>query len=120
MHLPERHDQTLIAEDPDAPLACSGIGRSTTCRSRVAALPEGVGSRESSRELRQGVNDFDHARYDGPFPPRSRGTHHYHFRLAALNTQSLSVPPAAKAADICREAAPYILTQAELVGTYAR
>jgi hypothetical protein len=85
----------------------------------VTALPEGAGSK-TSEELHQGVNDYGHARYDGPCPPQGHGTHHYHFRLAALDTPMLRVSPAAKVADIWRAAEQHILAQTELVGTYAR
>jgi phosphatidylethanolamine-binding protein (PEBP) family uncharacterized protein len=44
-------------------------------------------------QLEQGVNDFGHARYDGPCPPTGHGTHHYHFRLAALDTPRLVLSP---------------------------
>lgn len=71
-------------------------------------------------QLEQGVNDFGHARYDGPCPPAVHGTHHYHFRLAALDTPRLALAPAAKVADIWRAAAPHNLAETELVGTYAR
>jgi hypothetical protein len=83
-------------------------------------LPEGAGSEPSAAEFHQGVNDYGHARYDGPCPPQGHGTHHYHFRLAALDTPSLIVSPATKVADVWRAAEPHILAQTELVGTYAR
>jgi Raf kinase inhibitor-like YbhB/YbcL family protein len=98
----------LIIEDPDAP---SGVFRHWPVYNlppEVAALPEGIGGQASAEELHQGVNDFGHAGYDGPCPPRGHGTHHYHFRLAALDTSNLTVSPAAKVADVWRSRrAPY-------------
>jgi hypothetical protein len=110
----------LIVEDPDAP---SGMFRHWAVYdlpADVTALPEGIGSPGSAETLDQGVNDFGHANYDGPCPPRGHGTHHYHFRLAALDTSRLVVSPGAKVADIWRAGEPHILAQTELVGTYAR
>jgi hypothetical protein len=109
----------LIVEDPDAP---SGMFRHWAVYdlpANVTALPEGIGGRGSGETLNQGVNDFGHTNYDGPCPPRDHGPHHYHFRLAALDTPRL-VSPGAKVADIWRAAEPHILAQTELVGTYAR
>ena len=110
----------LIVEDPDAP---SGMFRHWAVYDlpgNVTALPEGIGSQGSAETLNQGVNDFGHAYYDRPCPPRGHGTHHYHFRLAALDTFRLVVSPGAKVAEIWRAAEPHILAQTELVGTYAR
>jgi Raf kinase inhibitor-like YbhB/YbcL family protein len=110
----------LIVEDPDAP---SGVFRHWAVYNlppERTSLPEGAGQGAQTEPLSQGINDFGHARYDGPCPPTGHGTHHYHFRLAALDTPRLVVPPKAKVAEIWRAAEPHILAQAELVGTYAR
>jgi Raf kinase inhibitor-like YbhB/YbcL family protein len=110
----------LIVEDPNAP---SGVFRHWAVYDIPAdrtALPEGAGQGTRVVQLSQGVNDFGHAGYDGPCPPSGHGTHHYHFRLAALDTPRLVLPPKAKVAEIWRAAEPHILAEAELVGTYAR
>jgi Raf kinase inhibitor-like YbhB/YbcL family protein len=60
----------LIIEDPDAPTGVFRHWAVYNLPPEVAALPEGVGGQPSAEELRQGVNDFGHARYDGPCPPR--------------------------------------------------
>lgn len=110
----------LIVEDPDAP---SGVFRHWAVYNlppERTALPEGAGADAPPGGLSQGVNDFGHARYDGPCPPPGHGTHHYHFRLAALDTPRLALRPNARVAEIWRAAEPHILAEAELVGTYAR
>ncbi|MEJ2436312.1 MAG: YbhB/YbcL family Raf kinase inhibitor-like protein, partial [Pseudolabrys sp.] len=56
----------------------------------------------------------------GPSPPKGHGTHHYHFKLAALDVDTLHAPPSAKVADLRRFAKSHILGETELVGTYAR
>jgi len=67
-----------------------------------------------------GVNDFGEPRYGGPAPPKGHGTHHYHFRLAALDVETLTRKPKAKVEDIWKMAQTYIIDQGELIGTYAR
>ena len=52
--------------------------------------------------------------------PTGHGTHHYHFRLAALDTPRLVLSPATEVADVWPAAEPHILAETELVGTYAR
>src|SRR5690606_24666805 len=67
----------LIVEDPDAPTGTFrhwGIYNIVAGRNR---LPEGAGA--GTESLGHGINDFGHARYDGPEPPEGHGVHHYHF-----------------------------------------
>jgi len=110
----------LIVEDPDAPV---GVFRHWGLYNIVAGrrrLPEGVGRKGKTEALGTGVNDFGEARYRGPAPPRGHGPHHYHFRLAALDVDTLAAGPAAKVADIWKAAQRHMIGQAELVGIYAR
>jgi Raf kinase inhibitor-like YbhB/YbcL family protein len=113
----------LIVEDPDAP---SGTFRHWGLYNIVAQrnrLPEGFGVGAKPEDLGMGVNDFGKPRYNGPAPPQGHGTHHYHFKLAALDVERLAQAPhaaAARVADIWKAAQGHILAQAELVGTYAR
>ena len=111
----------LIVEDPDA-------RRGTTFRhwglynidANRDLLPEGVGHSVKTEDLGMGVNDFGHPHYDGPAPPKGHGLHHYHFKLAALDTDTLSQAPKARAEDIWEMAQDHLLAQAELIGTYER
>lgn len=110
----------LIIEDPDAP---SGIFRHWGLFNVAATrdrLPEGVGTARDQGAGDQGVNDFGARHYNGPCPPKGHGRHHYHFRLAALNTARLEMPAKAKVADIWEAAKPHIIAQADLVGTFER
>lgn len=107
----------LVVEDPDAP---SGMFRHWAVYDIPAGeerLVEGAGE---TGELNQGVNDFGNARYDGPQPPRGHGTHHYHFRLAALDTDRLDIGGRQSAEEIWEAVQPHIVEEAELVGTYER
>jgi Raf kinase inhibitor-like YbhB/YbcL family protein len=107
----------ILCEDPDAPSgtfrhwAMCNIGADQT------GLSEGFGTRPDG-EFAQ--NDFGHARYDGPRPPQGHGLHHYHFRVAALDTDHIEVSPDQNAVELWRAVQPRILAQAETVGTYQR
>lgn len=104
----------LIMEDPDAP---AGTFRHWGIYNlKGNGLAEGApgGSRSAVK------NDFGETRYRGPSPPKGHGIHHYHFKLAALDVDTLHVPASAKVADLRRFAKSHILAEAELVGTYAR
>jgi hypothetical protein len=108
----------LICEDPDAP---SGTFRHWAVGNIPAdenGLPEGIGSSGGGFEFAR--NDFGHAGYDGPSPPRGHGVHHYHFRLAALDTDTIEVSPHEDAEEFWLAVEPHILAQAETVGTYQR
>lgn len=115
-----RRSFVLIVEDPDAPSGTFRHWAVYDIPPERTALPEGVRQGAEVEQLRQGVNDYGHVGYDGPCPPQGHGTHHYHFRLAALDTPSLVLAPTEKVAEIWRAARPHILTETELVGTYAR
>ena len=108
----------LVVEDPDAPRgtfrhwAVHGLEPDRT------RLDEGAGQRDS--DLAQGANDFGNSNYDGPEPPEGDAPHHYHFRLAALDTDHLEVGPRQRAEAVWEAAQGLILEVAELVGTYQR
>ncbi len=110
----------LVVEDPDAP---AGTFRHWGLYNIMAdrnLLPEGVGHGAKAETYGVGVNDFGHSRYDGPRPPKGHGVHHYHFRLAALDVETLTPSPKARVADIWQAARRHMLAEAELVGTYER
>jgi len=88
-------------------------------KAKRTQLPEGVGHGVRTEDLGMGVNDFGEPRYGGPAPPKGHGTHHYHFKLAALDVETLTQAPTASVADIWRAAQAHVIAQAELVGTYA-
>ena len=91
----------LIVEDHDAPVG------TVTHWAAYDLDPDAGGLPEATREgdVPQAVNDMGHARFDGPKPPKGRGPHRYHFRLAALNVKSLSVARRANSPG-CQESGP--------------
>lgn len=68
----------------------------------------------------QAINDFRHAGYRGPCPPRAAPSHHYRFRLFALDTERLGLGPGANCRDVEAAASRHALATAELVGVYGR
>lgn len=110
----------VVMEDPDAPAGTFRHWAIYDIMPTRTQLPEGLGGSVKAESLGHGVNDFGHARYDGPAPPKGHGVHHYHFRVAALDVQHLAVPPSAKVAEVWEAARPHVLDQAEIVGAYQR
>ncbi|HXP76535.1 MAG TPA: YbhB/YbcL family Raf kinase inhibitor-like protein [Stellaceae bacterium] len=108
----------LFCSDPDAPggtfyhWAIFDIPRTTTELAEhhrpAAALPH------------EAMNDFGKKGHGGPCPPHGHGDHHYHFRLFALDTESLPAGPRASCRDIERASKEHAVAEAELVGTFAR
>ncbi|RZN12769.1 YbhB/YbcL family Raf kinase inhibitor-like protein [Bradyrhizobium genosp. SA-3] len=111
----------LVVEDPDAPSGTFRHWGLYNIMGERTVLPEGVGGRKAKAEdIGKGVNDFGEPNYHGPAPPRGHGTHHYHFKLAALDVEALSQAPKLAVGDIWKAAQTHLLGQAELVGTYSR
>jgi Raf kinase inhibitor-like YbhB/YbcL family protein len=110
----------LIVEDPDAPSGTFRHWATYNIPPDRRELAESVETGPDGRALRYAANDFGNARYDGPEPPHGHGPHHYHFRLAALDVPSLSVPAQAGADRLWREARKHVIEEAELVGVYER
>ena len=104
----------VLVEDPDAP---SGTFRHWAAWDLPA---DRTALEESAAPEHVAVNDFGNRGYDGPQPPRGHGLHHYHIRGAALDVDHLDLNPKAKVAEAWQAAAPHVLDQAEIVGTYRR
>ena len=110
----------LIVEDPDAPKGTFRHWAAYDIPSDTRQLTEAAGSRESGPTLQMGRNDFGNARYDGPQPPPGHGTHHYHFRLFALDVPELEVSPDSPASDILAAAEEHALEEAEVIGLFEK
>lgn len=115
----------LVVDDPDAPRAEPWVhwllyGIPADCRALEAGLPR----RERPGEpdgARQGRNSFssDNLGYRGPAPPSGHGTHHYRFRLHALD-EATGVAPGADRKALEAAMDGHVLATAELTGTYER
>lgn len=108
----------LIVEDPDAPSGTFRHWGIYDIRPERTQLPEATTTGAETETLGHGVNDFGNSHYDGPQPPKGHGVHHYHFRLAALDVDTLHLGPKAGIGDIWAKAQPHILAETELVGTF--
>src|SRR5206468_2370544 len=89
-------EYALIMDDPDAPRPQPWVHWVIYhIRGDVTSLPEAVPPDESLATppgAHQGKNTWERIGYGGPAPPKGHGTHHYHFRVYALDT-SLSLEP---------------------------
>lgn len=113
----------LIVDDPDAPTPepwvhwlIYNIPADTT------GLAEGV-PREPTLQAPpgalQGKNSWDQVGYRGPAPPQGHGTHHYHFKLYALDAP-LSAGPGLDKKGLLDAMSGHVLGHCEVVGTYQR
>lgn len=104
----------LVVDDPDAP---NGLFRHWGSYD----IPATTRSISSGQALgKQAINDFGNSGYGGPCPPKGHGPHHYHFKLYALDTDTLDLPADPKVADVEKAAKAHALAVGELVATYER
>jgi Raf kinase inhibitor-like YbhB/YbcL family protein len=106
----------LILDDPDAPSGTfvhwvlynvpASVHNLTENIPTDATLPDGS---------MNGQNGARRSGYTGPCPPS--GTHHYHFKLYALDS-TLPLKPGATKDQLTAAMQGHILAQAELIGTY--
>jgi Raf kinase inhibitor-like YbhB/YbcL family protein len=109
----------LIMDDPDAPAGTWVHWVIYDLPADTRELAEGVAKQEQlSNGARQGRNDFGKIGYGGPCPPPGK-PHRYFFKLCALDAK-LDLKAGATKADVERAMKGHILTQAELIGRYAR
>ncbi len=108
----------LVMEDPDAPAKTFRHWGLYNIAPERSALPEAFTAGVRTESIGWGVNGFGEAQYDGPQPPKGHGVHHYHFRLAALDVDTLHLGSRARVEEIWKEARPHILAEAELIGTF--
>lgn len=79
------------------------------------SLPENVMTEKLPYGTLEGLNDWGKTGYGGPCPPT--GTHHYHFKLYALNTILPDLKHPTKA-QLEQAMDKHIIEMTELVGTY--
>lgn len=102
----------LIMDDPDAPHGVFVHWVIYNFSPFTTKIEEGNLPGEAS----MGLNSAENTTYTGPCPPS--GTHHYHFKLYALNLSlSLQYPTAE---DVYNAMNNSVLASTELVGLYSR
>jgi len=113
----------LIVEDPDAPRAEPWVHWVLyKIPADVRTLPEGIPPTpklDVPPGALQGQNSWGTDGYRGPAPPPGHGTHHYHFRLYALDAP-LGAAQGLDKNGLLAAMNGHILAQAETVGTYER
>lgn len=123
--LPEgTRELVLIVDDPDAPRAEPWVHWLLyAIPASVHEIPRGASGDEprlsEPRGAVQGRNDFQDLGWGGPLPPKGHGTHHYHFKLYALD-EALGLGPGAVKSELLNAMDGHVLAEAELVGTYSR
>ncbi|KGD96999.1 MULTISPECIES: YbhB/YbcL family Raf kinase inhibitor-like protein [Rhizobium/Agrobacterium group] len=107
----------LIVEDPDAPRGTFRHCGMFNIPKDWSELSRGVHVK-SKGGVRFSRNDFGNTRYDGPQPPKGHGTHHYRFRIAALDVPELEMSDMADAKSMWDEVRKHTLSEASLTGTF--
>jgi Raf kinase inhibitor-like YbhB/YbcL family protein len=109
----------LVCEDPDAD---TGVithwvvyGMAPDTPGLQGAVPRDAYIEEPV-ELVQGLNEYDEVGYSGPAAATDRGPHRIFFRLFALDTELLDLPPGVTRSELRQAAKGHILATAELVG----
>ena len=116
----------LICDDPDAPVEEPWVHWVIYhIPPDTKELPEGVPPEPKLAkppEALQGKNSWPSGRtlgYRGPAPPKGHGTHHYHFKLYAIDKE-LGLDAGATKKQLQSAMKGHVLAQGELVGTYER
>jgi len=114
------HAQSLaiIMDDPDAPAGDWVHWLVYDLPPSLTQLPAGIpeGGRLSGGGS-QGRADFGSVGYGGPCPPR--GTHHYFFKIHALDVM-LHLKPGATKKELLKAMQGHIIAEGRLMGTYER
>jgi Raf kinase inhibitor-like YbhB/YbcL family protein len=115
---PEAKTLAIIANDPDAPAGAWTHWLVYNLPAATMGLIENMPAQEKvAGGGLQGKNDFGKIGYGGPCPPS--GTHHYFFKVYALDTE-LSIKPGATKDQLLKAMEGHILAQGQLMGTYSR
>jgi Raf kinase inhibitor-like YbhB/YbcL family protein len=114
--LPEgTREVALICDDPDAPMPEPFVHWVVyKISANSTRLPEG-----NTEGALEGRNSFARMGYGGPMPPEGHGTHHYYFKIYALDAQLDATPGLAKD-QLLAAIEGHVLDEGELVGTYER
>jgi Raf kinase inhibitor-like YbhB/YbcL family protein len=106
----EAKSLALVMDDPDAP-------NGTFDHWVMWNIPVSEKIAENSGPGTQGLNGKKENKYYGPCPPK--GTHHYHFKVYALDGQ-LSLPEKTDKAALMKAMEGHILASGELIGTFKK
>jgi Raf kinase inhibitor-like YbhB/YbcL family protein len=108
----EAKSLVLIMDDPDAPSGLFTHWTVWNISPQTHAIAEG-----SSPRGVPGTNDFGKSGYGGPCPPS--GTHHYYFKVFALDSE-LDLPSGAKRSQLEAAMKGHVVAKGELMGRYSK
>jgi len=103
----------LVIDDPDAPMETWDHWIIWNINPAISSIDENSVPPGAT----EGLNSAKQHSYSGPCPPS--GTHHYHFKLYALDT-TLNLDPASGKKELEKAIENHILDFAELIGLYQR
>ncbi len=106
----ETKSLAVIMEDTDAPIR-------SWVHWMVWNIPPIEKIKESSAMGIEGLNDFRALHYGGPCPPS--GSHHYHYKVYALN-ELLDLKEGASKIELEKAMSLHVIGFGELVGIYKR
>ena len=104
----------LIVDDPDAPAGTWTHWVVFNISPDLRELPDNMQAADLGVTI--GENSSGHSNYNGPCPPS--GTHHYFFKLYALDT-TLSLDKSAGEKQVLAAMEGHILAEADLMGTFS-
>ncbi len=123
---PGTRQLALVVDDPDAPRKEPWVHWLIyNIPPDVEALGEHVAHEEHLQNpdgAAQGRNSWTSGAtigYRGPAPPKGHGTHHYHFRLYALD-KALHLAPGLDKDQLLQAIKGHVLGEGVLIGTYER
>jgi Raf kinase inhibitor-like YbhB/YbcL family protein len=128
----EAKELLLICDDPDAPTDEPWVHWVIyKIPANVSSLKEGIPRKTRLTDPQgtlQGKNSWpaavkngvpENIGYRGPMPPANHGTHHYYFKLYALEAK-LSAEAGMDKKSILKEIEDHVLAEGQLMGTYSR
>lgn len=108
----------LIVEDPDAPKGTFHHWLIYNMPADMHKLNENVPRKAQLDDgIVQGQNDAAKTGYTGPCPPS--GTHHYHFKVFALDAK-LNIPAEVPAKELQHAMEGHVIGEGTLTGLYSR
>ena len=118
LSIQENGSIVLICDDPDAPGGTWIHWIIFNLPPETSSLPEMVMPREELENgALQGANSWGNIGYGGPCPPR--GTHHYYYKVYALDAK-LNLPPGTTKEELLKAMDGHVLDEGQLMGTYTR
>lgn len=125
----------LICDDPDAPTPepwvhwiiykipanLTGLKEGIPRKTRLAEPPGTLQGKNSWPDKSKGsaTASPENIGYRGPMPPPGHGTHHYYFKLYALEAH-LAVEAGMDKKSLLKDIEDHVIAEGQLMGTYSR